>query len=328
MSAELDYSNDRVNLAYTGKTPWHGEGHPIGRDEPIAVWIEKAGIGHTVEKAMVHYSAEGDSYAHRAYKDRGVLYRSDTRAPLSVVSPKYQIVQPREIAEFFVDFVENTGLYHMDVVGSLKGGRIIWALAKSSRKMEIAAGDTIEEHLLVMTSYDKVIPTIAKEVATRTVCNNTINMALGETDRMQIRIPHSKKFDAEAVKTEMLFGQKWDAFGEAVRKLAGVPIKAADARQYFLDVLYTPAYRETMQYSKDAAKRRVDGLVACYEQAPGQKLSSARGTLWGAVNAVTFYADHAVRATSEGARLASAWTGNGERLKNRAVTTALAIAGN
>jgi hypothetical protein len=41
------------------------------------------------------------------------------------------------------------------------------------------------------------------------------------------------------------------------------------------------------------------------------------GTLWGAVNAVTYYADH-VRAGSVAERLDSAWFGAGNTLKERA----------
>jgi hypothetical protein len=40
-------------------------------------------------------------------------------------------------------------------------------------------------------------------------------------------------------------------------------------------------------------------------------------TLWGAVNAVTYYADH-VRSGTAGERLDSAWFGTGYLLKERA----------
>ena len=63
------------------------------------------------------------------------------------------------------------------------------------------------------------------------------------------------------------------------------------------------------QCSEDAAQRRVDGLVACYERGPGANLASSRGTLWGAVNACTFYVDHAIRSQSSSNRLNSAWFG-------------------
>ena len=36
-----------------------------------------------------------------SFDDQKVLYRSDTKAPLSVVSGRYQVVQPREVLEFY-----------------------------------------------------------------------------------------------------------------------------------------------------------------------------------------------------------------------------------
>jgi hypothetical protein len=51
--------------------------------------------------------------------------------------------------------------------------------------------------------------------------------------------------------------------------------------------------------------------------APGQDLQSAKDTLWGVVNAVSYYVDH-VRAGSAGERLSSAWFGAGSALKEKA----------
>ena len=65
----------------------------------------------------------------RTFADNKVLYRSDTHAPLSVVSQRYQVVQPREILEFYRDLTEISG-FELETAGRFKGGRKIWALAK------------------------------------------------------------------------------------------------------------------------------------------------------------------------------------------------------
>jgi Domain of unknown function (DUF932) len=61
--------------------------------------------------------------------------------------------------------------------------------------------------------------------------------------------------------------------------------------------------------------------MALYESAPGQNLDTAKGTLWGALNAVTYYVDH-VRSRRAGGRLDSAWFGAGSALKEKAWTAA------
>ncbi len=71
------------------------------------------------------------------------------------------------------------------------------------------------------------------------------------------------------------------------------------------------------------AAREHQSMLSLFGSAPGQNFSSAKRTLWGAVNAVTYYADH-VRGTS-GARLDSAWFGAGSALKAKAWSKASAM---
>jgi hypothetical protein len=40
------------------------------------------------------------------------------------------------------------------------------------------------------------------------------------------------------------------------------------------------------------AQHEREAIIALFGSAPGQDLSSAKGTLWRAVNAITYFADH------------------------------------
>ncbi|MFX9212966.1 DUF932 domain-containing protein, partial [Acinetobacter baumannii] len=64
-----------------------------------------------------------------SYPENKVLFRSDTQAPLSVVSQRYQVVQPQEILEFYRDLTEVSG-FELETAGVLKGGKKFWALAR------------------------------------------------------------------------------------------------------------------------------------------------------------------------------------------------------
>jgi hypothetical protein len=72
------------------------------------------------------------------------------------------------------------------------------------------------------------------------------------------------------------------------------------------------------------AQREYEAIIALFRSAPGQELSSAKETLWGAVNAVTYFADH-VRSGTAGDRLDSAWFGAGYALKEKAWAKAIAL---
>lgn len=83
------------------------------------------------------------------------------------------------------------------------------------------------------------------------------------------------------------------------------------------------SFFENLLLQKDAeslsarAQRDHVLIMSLYQSAPGQELDTAKGTLWGAVNAVSYYVDH-VRSGGAGDRLDSAWFGAGGALKDKA----------
>lgn len=60
---------------------------------------------------------------------------------------------------------------------------------------------------------------------------------------------------------------------------------------------------------------------------PGSTLSTAKNTMWGAVNGVTYYADHIAPSRAVGNRVFGAWFGKGEALKTEAIHIAADMAG-
>lgn len=65
------------------------------------------------------------------------------------------------------------------------------------------------------------------------------------------------------------------------------------------------------------AEHERNTLLAFFDSGPGQDLSTAKATLWGAVNAVTYFIDH-VKTAAGADRLDSAWFGSGNALKEKA----------
>ena len=100
-------------MAYTGKTPWHELGNVLPKKQPIDIWAQAAGMQWHIRETPVRYLAtEDDSQLYgeaMEFPDQKVLYRSDTKAPLSVVSGRYQVVQPQQVLEFYRDLTEVSG---------------------------------------------------------------------------------------------------------------------------------------------------------------------------------------------------------------------------
>src|SRR5476649_400065 len=108
-------------MAYVGTTPWHGLGNQLTQKQPLEVWQHEAGMNWQIQESPVHFKS--DAVAHlgaiHSFPEQKVLFRSDTKEPLSVVSQRYQVVQPREVLEFYRDLTEFSG-YELETAGVLK----------------------------------------------------------------------------------------------------------------------------------------------------------------------------------------------------------------
>jgi hypothetical protein len=124
------------SMAYVGETPWHELGNQLPAKQPIEVWAREAGMDWTIRETPVRYMTEqaGALGSIMSFDEQKVLYRSDTKAPLSVVSGRYQVVQPKEVLEFYRDLTEVSG-FELETAGVLKAGRKFWALARTGKKL-------------------------------------------------------------------------------------------------------------------------------------------------------------------------------------------------
>lgn len=77
---------------------------------------------------------------------------------------------------------------------------------------------------------------------------------------------------------------------------------------------------------KDPLGRLGKAILEAIVDSPGSDLVTAKNTMWGAVNGVSYYTDH-VRGRSQDTRLASAWFGQSDQLKRDAVRVACDMAG-
>jgi len=306
-------------MAYAGEAPWHGLGNRLARKQPIEVWARQAGMDWRIEEAPVCFMSgqAGTLGAIHSFPEQKVLYRSDTKAPLSVVGNRYQTVQPREILEFYRDLTEAGG-FELETAGVLKEGRKLWALAKTGQQTVLKGGDTVNGYLLLATACDGTLATTAQFTSVRVVCNNTLAIALDDGTGA-IKVPHRTQFNPQAVKQQLgIAVSSWDAFMVRMRALSERKVRPATAQDFFRRLLDMPTLA-TSQAKLQPNDRALRAIQLLYDgKGMGSDLPSASGTAWGLVNAVTQYADHERRARSADHRLDSSWFGAGAVLKQRA----------
>lgn len=340
MAHEIDMSNSRANMAYVGATPWHGLGSELQHGASMTEWLNAAGMGYTVQRSVVQYM-NGSMHNFDA---KEVLYRDDTNAPLGIVSPSYKIVQPAEVLDFFADLCEKND-FSMETAGCLKGGAVYWALAKTGHSVNVGWNDRTDGYVLLSTSADGSRATDARFTSVRVVCNNTLTVSLAQGSQNAVKTRHSTKFDANATKSALGLAQydaSWQKFSDTLKKLEQTQVSNSQAKELFSELLRPSGERAKPRanvgaqsfddlmnrgfggsYNKTPVERAIRGLEeleASYWGAPG----ATPGNAYGIVQAVTHYIDHS-RGNDNDKRLTSAWFGQGETLKNRALDLALSL---
>jgi phage/plasmid-like protein (TIGR03299 family) len=303
-------------MAYTGERPWHGLGNLLAPQQPIEVWKKQAGMDWQIEEAEVRYVTGSNNIGViNAFPDNKVLYRSDTKAPLSVVSKRFQVVQPGEILEFYRDLTACNG-FELETAGVLREGRKFWALARTGQSTTLKGRDKVDGYLLLATACDGTLATTAQFTSVRVVCNNTLSIALGNGNGA-IKVPHRSQFDPDVVKRQLgITVSSWDGFVTRMKALVDRPVDPDSVEGLLRRVLTSQAPDSKVTVVNEQALAAVRAL---YEGGGrGAQLASSRGTAWGLLNSVTEYVDHHRRARSDDHRRDAAWFGPGAQMKQRA----------
>ena len=323
MAHEISYANGINETAYVGAVGWHGLGQELKPGATIEEWQAAAGMAWRIQRSVVRYATErGQEQGFRALDDRHVLFRSDTKAALSVVSDGFKVVQPGAVLEFFRDLTEDAG-YALETAGVLFGGRRFWALARTPDAAEVGAGDSLRRYLLLSTSCDGSMATEARDTTVRVVCANTLGLAA--RDAAKVRVTHRSVFDPKDAKERMGLGHAaFAAQMDLFRRLADTKLADSEAVAMTAELFVPGAMRlPDDERAKALASRPVRGVLDLFGgAAKGSALDGVRGTAWGWLNAVTEHVDHAARARSADNRRASAWFGAGDALKTRALEMA------
>ena len=335
-------------MAYVGETPWHGLGNQLTQNQPIEVWAQQAGMDWRIETSDVSYMAKNERGQSiiMPYEEQRVLYRSDTHAPLSVVSQRYQEVQPMEILEFYRDLTEQSG-FELETAGILKGGKKFWALARTGQSTALKGKDVSHGYILLATACDGSLATTAQFTNIRVVCNNTLAIALrGQSGSAGVvKVPHSTKFDADKVKQQLgVSVRAWDEHMYEMKQLSQRKVTQGEAAAFFDAVFNNTSmssadqeeniiqfYRNvanpnpTKEKSEPNGRAMSKAMIMFNGQGRGATLSSAKDTAYGLLCSITEFADHERRAMSTDHRLDSAWFGAGANLKQRGLEQALTM---
>ncbi len=322
MSHELSEVNGTVEYAYRGDhgLPWHGLGQEVPAEDlhNTDAWLKHAHMEWRANRSRVRY---GEGPQQRIYEGAHVLFRSDNKHPLGIVSPSYKTVQPKDLVDTFRGVLREGGL-ELSSVGVLFQGARFFCTAKIGEASPVSQRDRIGAYILGVSSLDGSLKTSFRRSSTRVVCNNTLRMAFAEGPA-ELTISHRSHYDPAAVRAFMgLNTAAWDSFRHTITRLANKAIDT-EATEVVLQGLFGGEKKDADKVRESAGFKTV--LRLFQGDGKGAKMDGVFGTAWGLLNAVTEYADHHVRAQSDENRFAASQFGAGAQLKAAALDALVAL---
>ena len=318
MAHQIFIKNGVAQYASTQRE-WHGLGELMPAGQTVEQWQAAAGMDYQIKRGRVRYATEmlgpnASVSELQVFDDKVVLFRSDTGAALGLVSESYKVVQPAAVLEFFREWADKGGMT-IESAGCLFGGKRYFATAKLGDAVSVDGGrDKIVPYALLSTSADGSLATECRWTTVRTVCNNTLSLALRAN--AAFKVSHRSVFNPDDARAAVeAANEEFGAFMQSARTLAKVKMEQ--------DIAEAMTVKLLMKSSEEVARESAafDKIMSLFNgQGKGSNFESAHDTAWGWLNAVTEYADHHVRARTEENRKAAALWGAGDALKQKALT--------
>lgn len=313
-------------MAYVREVPWHGLGNKIESLATSEEMLVAAGLDWEVEKRDVLVPLKESGY--RKIPNQWGVVRATDEEPLGVTGDVHAFCQNRDAFAWGDEIVADEGAY-WETAGSLRGGRIVFMSMEMPKHIIIPGDDgEIVPYLLITNGHDGKRSLEAAVTPVRTVCKNTLNMALADA-KQRITLRHATNLDERMAVAAEALGITYtymDALEATAKRLAAKKMSQARVEEVLRSVFPVPESFDTPDRidMTDFAK-----ALAVWKNS--DNLESIRKTGWGVVNAVAEYLDHEVEYR------ARRWTPGDTRFralviggvamnkKNAALRTALAI---
>ena len=308
-------------MAYAGSVPWHGLGVPVSNDLTPIQMMDKAGLNWPVREVESFIEFDGKRMA----TGQKSLVRETDGKILTNVGENWNPCQNETAFEFFTDFVMS-GDMEMHTAGSLKGGQMVWALAKVKESFELFGGDQVDSYLLFSNPHQYGKSIDVRFTPIRVVCNNTLTFSLSSKKDNSVKVGHRTQFDPESVKESLgVAKSQLNTYKDMAEFLGSKRFTTDSLIEYYNTVFPRTADKRVQgkALSVETLSRNAKLAYDALEQQPGSKY--AEGSWWQAFNSVTYITDH-VQGRNADNRLYSSWYGPNQSRKANALKSAVEYA--
>ena len=315
MSHNLEQVDGQTSMFYTGQVPWHQLGRRLDKPATAAEAMEAANLDYTVVKKPLKAIIHNRHFAD--VPNAFATVRTDTNVVLGIVGSRYEAVQNRDAFSFFDPLVgsdRSEAIYH--TAGVLGRGEKIWLLAKLPDYIKVGKkNDPVEKYVLLYNSHDGSSHIRVKMTPVRVVCSNTLTAALQGSDA-EVRIKHTQSAQdrlQEASKVLELTNQLYKELDYIFNRMSLRKVTSQQLVDYVKALVPDNPEAENNTRTENIRNH----ILYLHDDIPEAKMH--KGTLFGALNAISEYTDHNSDQKDPNKQLRSIWfNGSGEMLKQRA----------
>lgn len=320
MAHNLDYNEKTQQYSFMSvKVPaWHNLGTIVQEYPTSREALAFAGLDFEVEKRPVYIFPEIEQDGINVpdaikIPNRFATIRTDRNTPLGIVGKDYKVVQNIDAFSFFDEIVGNTKGVLYETAGAIYGGSKIFITAKLPTYIKVGKDDLIEQYIFLTNTHDGSGSIIAAFTPIRICCNNTLNAALRNCSNV-VKIKHTANAMDRLKEAHRLMG----IVDTVSPLLEGIFNQWSKVR--ITDIELQELIKKVMAPSKEVLERvrlgdyeqlstvfknTCDRVFEYAHTAPSQQLETTRGTLYGAVNAITGFYQNICEYKSDAAKINS-----------------------
>ena len=299
MAHGLEQIDGTVSFALRGAPAWHGLANRVfGDDEDVSTsqMLDAALLSNWDVRMVPCEATMPDGWRSNLRSENHYVLRTNPVDggvdALGIVGGGY-MPQSNESNFDTASAIVDSGDAKWEAAGSISEGRKVFGSLLLPREIVLDPGgsnDHTKLYLLVSSSHDGTLATQFSITPTRVVCQNTLNIALRGV-KQSYKIKHTINATAKIAQAREALGMAYryfDTFETEVQALFDTQI--TNAQFYALvDTLYAKP-EEDVKGALTKWENKRDLIGDIYFKSPTQ--DNIRGTLWGAVNALTERIDY------------------------------------
>ena len=322
----LDSKTGKSAFASAIQPAWHGKGQILNHIMTSEEAIRESLLDFKVDKLPSQLELPDGSI--RTIPGKFGTYRTDTGQPFGVVGNRYEIVQNIDAFEFF-DAIVGKGEAIYETAGALYDGQVIFITAKLPSYIKVGK-DEIEKYIFLKSTHDGSGSIVAAFSPVRIVCANTLAVALGDMSN-KISIRHTKDAKMKLTQAHRIMGISNLLSAElenVFNVMAKKPIVDAQLKAFITQII-APKREQMNEVEKaELSTRTINKINDIYSYAmssPTQQTDSARGTVFGAYNAITGYYQNLKNYKTDDDKIDSIFNGKAEQDGQNAFNLALEL---